>query len=360
MNPNDNLTPVSPNPTAPEPEKTEAPAAVDYNNLTMTDELASAQESLTAAGQAGTAPATSVGLDEIQSDQPEAIMENPIPEPLVPAAPAPGSIGSAASGAPVATETVVAETTISETPASPFTPFSPATETTPAPETAEPTNPEPAAEAPYNPFSNGFGAASETNTTDAINPAFQPAAPVSNLDKPKSKGSKNLGLILLTVIAAIAAVAFGALYFMGQANPKVVYVTQNTQQPVISNLSCAQVVDFSAYTGAPLPALRIVSANFSNDTLTNISSAYRMTTIDQVTADAMRTNIENETNGYEGALEGQYSTEGGIFAATITSTDTFDEEAARAYVYGAGAEGDLTLEAVQAKYQSLGYTCLAE
>ncbi len=332
MNPNDNTMPISPDSAAPESANTD-------NNLSMADSLASAEDNLTAAGMAAPAASTSVSLDEISADKPEAIMENPVEEPLVPAGPVPGSIGSATSGAPVAEPTEPAM----ETPASPFTPFTPA-ETA----TTEPATP------PYNPF------AAQNNVSEPMQPSFQPASPVAPSPKSKGKSPKTAILIIITVLAVAAAAVFGYLFWNLQNNPKIVYVNEGGSSTVVTNLSCAQVVDYSNITGVATPTLRLFSAEFSDDALTSIIANYRMTTVDQVAADNLKVNIESEVNNLGETFTGVYDTAGGVFTATV-SAEAPAEEAALTYIYGAGSEStELSLEAIQAQFQNLGYTCIAE
>ncbi len=103
MSPNDN------NPITPSGGTAASPLSpLDFTNpdmlnstssLSMSDSLASAQDSLTSAGQAAPMTSSTIGLDELGTDKPSAMMDTPN-QPLTPAAPVPGSIGSVTSVPP--------------------------------------------------------------------------------------------------------------------------------------------------------------------------------------------------------------------------------------------------------------------
>lgn len=373
-------------------------------SLSMADSMASAQDSLTAAGLASPSTSNVMGLDQIGATNPSAMMTPPTEEPLVPAAPVPGSIGSvtsmplnqpatssmgAAPTMPTSSSTAQPATSTAAT-SNMFTPVGQnGTMSTMGAAPDVVTQPQ-AANAPYNPFAKPTTAA-QTAPSNASTPnfaapkatapgAFQPAdiaKKVSMKDKFGGGQFKNpLVLILagLSAILAVALIIFIILYIGALNSKEYIYVPSpstsenNTRNDV---LTCTRQIagEEIGKAGAVWGDTEVI-ANYSNGNMTTISSVNRVTFDSPDAANVARGEYEASlveraaTNG--GNLDGEVLVDGAVVTMNVRATN----ETAGMILSGkviettndegevvTGIQVDTNLDAVQAEFVSQGFSC---
>ncbi len=298
-------------------------------------------------------------------------IENTIEEPLVPAAPVPGSIGSVTSVPPVDPAT---------TPA----PFAPA-----GPTQAAPAMPDQAAQAPYNPFAQPAAQAGVENPAPApavgLNGAPAPAAPAAPATAPTTpppvqptnapKSAKSavrmspmiIVLAIVAVLGVVMAIIFAALYIGAKNDQKVVYVpstADDTANAAVEVLSCSRENDFNYLIGYDHEVIgsQDVMLNYTGDKLDSIALSASATFDNESDANVAKDNYANAAVIRE-SMTANYQVEGSTMTAGFGVADgnTLSDVDAAAIIYGDGTEGaDLSLPAVQAHYESIGYTCTQE
>ena len=391
----DPTTPATPDPattsTAPDPTapvSTPDPATQSPNSLSAADQLAAAQEDLTAAAavvsplssDAGTSSAAP-SLD-LTSSSPAASSDadasQPIfNEPLQPAAPVPGSIGSVTSVPPVdtpaptdpSTDNAFATAAAAEPAATPFNPFA-----QPAPDASTPTANTPATPAPItssgptNPF------APATSDPAGLNPAFQPATSA----KPAHTGSKlSLNVknptLLLGIAAGIffvAAVVFAILFINALNNKEVVYYPEVVEpEPEISTLSCTQTQDLGYLAGyaTPVNGTRTIVATYTDDNLTALTVNYQAVYINEADANLARTNLESSQSALIAAPEtsftAEYRVDGAAMFADIQSIEgQLTNDAAETLLFGSvsGNPEAMARPSLSTSLSAAGAVCTVE
>ncbi len=247
--------------------------------LSANDSLASAEDSLTSAGQAAVAPAGAPELDELGRGDSSAIMDRP-DQPLTPAAPVPGSIGSVTSVPPLPEKDETADTASEASGISGTNPFGIGTTGPGATSgaSASPLNGAPAASSPapapvtssnmpamggnandakpyFNPFAapatppaapNANANAAKTAPTSSMNvpAALQPQTEKfsEKLKKPAGKVSMTNILMIVGWGVAIVAAILAVIFFMNWQDaeerakkPKIIYIDQSTGNEVTPN-----------------------------------------------------------------------------------------------------------------------------
>lgn len=357
------------------------PAMPDMNgSAMMPDNLASAQDSLTAAGMAAGPVPGAMSLDQIAANEPETAASLPlVDEPLVPAAPVPGSIGSAVSMPPADPAPAPGFGAPSAPAASgaPATPMN-ATPAAPAPETNV------SNAAPFNPF-----AATNSQSMQSA-PAAQPApapqttmagpapsapqpapAPMPmNAVKPKSKLSLSplvLALGLVSAVLLVTTIIFLMLWMNEKNNVKTVYVPQISDEnsdSTISVLSCSRNETHESPSGT---GSNTITLSYTGDELSGFSSNLVLDFASEGDASAVRDanagNVEAMANlaGASFAVSGDVN--GNSYAYDINSQDGAELAATDAMnvIYGTTeGEPSLAMTDLQAKYESEGYVCVEE
>ena len=388
----DPTTPTAPDPatpsTAPDPTalvSTPDPATQSPNSLSAADQLAAAQEDLTAAAavvsplssDAGTSSAAP-SLD-LTSSSPAASSDadasQPIfSEPLQPAAPVPGSIGSVTSVPPVdtpaptdpSTDNAFAAAAAAEPAATPFNPFA-----QPAPDASTPTTNTPApltSSDPTNPF------APAASDPTGLNPAFQPATSA----KPAHTGSKlSLNVknptLLLGIAAGIffvAAVVFAILFINALNNKEVVYYPEVVEpEPEISTLSCTQTQDLGYLAGytTPVNGTRTIVATYTDDDLTALTVNYQAVYVNEADANLARTNLESSQSALIAAPEtsftAEYRVDGAAMFADIQSIEgQLTNDAAETLLFGSvsGNPEAMARPSLSTSLSAAGAVCTVE
>ncbi len=350
--------------------------------LSMSDSLASAEDSLTSAGMAANNNSGVMGLDQLGAANPEAMMTPPIEEPLVPAAPVPGSIGSVTSVPPIPTDPAPA------TPA--FAPLSNAYAPSPAPAA-----PEAAPQAPYNPFAqpvapspaptpapapapapdaNPASAGPASTTLGGINPAFQPAAnPAAKFDGPKALFNPlTIILAITTVLFLVAAIVFFIMWNQARNDKEIIYVNNNISNEdsnaAIHLMNCSRENDYTYLIGYDHPVIgsEQLTLNYAGDSLKAITLDYVATFDSEADANVARDNfaasqvdfVNNNANGFEA----KYTVNGNTMTAEVVSKEgDLSETDARTFIYNT-TENDpsLALETVKKHYEESGFVCTVE
>ena len=368
MNPEDN-NPLS-NPFAtggmtgtPEP-------TAGLGGMPMSDNLASAQESLTAAGMAANqGVGGAIGLDQIAAADSNSAALPPVDEPLVPAAPVPGSIGSAVSMPPADPTAAPADMSFGA-PAS----TAPTSGAVSAPEVA------PAA-APFNPFATPSVSETPAAPAPAPQPVAGPATPTSapqpapapvpmGADKSKSKLATSPLVVILGVIAAlllVTSITFFILWNNEKKNVKPVYypqVSDENSNSSIASISCQRTESREDPAGS---GKSIVTISYTGDTLSAYSSSLSLDFGSETDAAAVRDAnapiAESVAALVGGTLAVSNEANGNNYTYLVTSQDGTDIAASDVMnaIYGT-TEGDpsLALADVQAKYEAEGFVCVEE
>lgn len=328
----------------------------------MPDNLASAQDSLTAAGLAANqGVGGAMDLNQIAAaDDAGAAALPPVEEPLVPAAPVPGSIGSAVSVPPA-----------DPAPAPAFGGFgepAPAPGAMPAPEVAP-------SSTPFNPFATPAAqpAPAPQPTADPA-PAPAPSAPQPapapvpmGADKPKNKLALNPLTMILGIVAVlllILAITFFILWNNEKKNVKPVYypqVSEENSNSAIKSISCRRNESQEDPSGQGHSEATI---SYTGDDLSAFSSFLELDFSSEDDANRMRDmNAEmvgNLNNLVGGTLSVGDNVNSNVYSLNITSEDGTEiavEDVMNA-IYGT-AEGELSLALadVQAKYEAEGFVC---
>jgi len=360
MNPEDN-NPLS-NPFAADTSAANSSAPLpNANGAAMPDNLASAQDSLTAAGMAANQGSGTMSLEQIAESDPNATMLPPVEEPLVPAAPVPGSIGSAVSVPPADPVAAPAFGAMNE----------PAANAPITPDAVPPAN-------PYNPFATPAAA-----STTPASPAPQPFATPTNLDTtsrpspapislnhehPKTKLSPlTLALGALAAILLVTTIVFLVLWIQARNNPKIVYtpaVSEESSNSAITTLSCHRNETRENPAGSGTTDVEIV---YTDDTLSALSSLLSLSFASAEDANVARDADAGMVDMMAGLVGGTFSvsanTDGTNYAYSITSQDGVDIAPSDAMnvIYGTvEGEPSLALADVQAKYEADGFVCSEE
>lgn len=343
--------------------------------MAMPDNLASAQDSLTAAGMAASQGNNgAMGLDQIVATDPNATTLPPVDEPLVPAAPVPGSIGSAVSVPPA--DPVAAPVPgfgdVASEPA-PAPGAMPAPEVSPAP-----------APAAFNPFAAGATPAAQPTPAPAPQPvagatsggsAPQPApapAPMP-MGAPKESKAKSIlnpvtiALGVFSVVLLILAVTFFIKWQEETKNVKPVYIPQTsneTSSSAIKVLSCTRNETQEDPAGS---GRRVITLSYTGDDLSAFSSNLSLDFSSEDDANRMRDQhagvVADVTRNVGNTLSVSGNVDGNSYIYNISSEDDVEvaaEDVMNA-IYGT-SEGDpsLALSDVQAKYEADGFTCAEE
>ena len=333
----------------------------NMNSMPMSDNLASAQESLTAAGMAANQNASgAMGFDQIAATDPNSTALPPVEEPLVPAAPVPGSIGSAVSVTPA--DPIAAPAfgvTNDQTPVS---------GAVPAPDVSPAT-------APFNPFAPNNASSAQPNSAADLSPAPtasapQPApAPIPmGADKPKAKAPSGLLVPLLAgfaIIALIAAVTFFILWNneKNKVKPPVYYpqVSDENSNSSIAILSCRRNENHESPSGSGVTE---VSLSYTGDKLSAYSSKLSLNFGSEDDPNAMRDanagTVESMAALVGGTLSVTGNADGTNYTYDITSQDGTElaTNDAMNVIYGTTeGEPSLALADVQAKYEAEGFVC---
>ena len=379
-------TSTAPDPTA--PVSTPDPATQSPDSLSAADQLAAAQEDLTAAAavvsplssDAGTSSAAP-SLD-LTSSSPTASSDadasQPIfSEPLQPAAPVPGSIGSVTSVPPVdtpaptdpSTDNAFATAAAAEPAATPFNPFA-----QPAPDASTPTANTPATPAPLTSSdpTNPFAPASSDPA--GLNPTFQPATSA----KPAHTGSKlSLNVknptLLLGIAAGIffvAAVVFAILFINALNNKEVVYYPEVVEpEPEVSTLSCTQTQDLGYLAGyaTPVNGTRTIVATYTDDDLTALTVNYQAVYVNEADANLARTNLESSQSALIAAPEtsftAEYRVDGAAMFADIQSIEgQLTNDAAETLLFGSvsGNPEAMARPSLSTSLSAAGAVCTVE
>lgn len=364
MNPEDN-NPLSV-PGVPGADMTSAPG---MGGLSATDNLASAADNLTSAGLAVGGNDGIMGLDQLGSVRPEAIMAPPEEEPLVPAAPVPGSIGSAMSVPP------------SQNPADAIPPVPPMA-AAPAPGTAPSAEPTPTVSAPYNPFATpaqpaASPAAAQSETPSGVPPlpnptpmptaSTDPAAPFQPMVPPKAKPA--LLTIILGIasgILAITTIIFLILFINANNNPRIVYKPDNnTSTSLVEVMTCSRDDDLGWLIGEgySAPGVSSIELSYTNNLLRGLSSTHTAQFASEVDAETAKANFEANQAELMNAISGSFAAENqtvnGLLTATVSSNnESFNPTDAATYMYGLGNNlMSTSLDIVRETYENAGYSC---
>ena len=380
--PDPTTTSTAPDPTA--PVSTPDPATQSPNSLSAADQLAAAQEDLTAAAavvsplSSDTNTSSATPSLDLTSSSPAASSDadasQPIfSEPLQPAAPVPGSIGSVTSVPPVdtpaptdpSTDNAFATAAAAEPAATPFNPFA-----QPAPDASTPTaTPAPLTSSdPANPF------APAASDPTGLNPAFQPATSA----KPAHSGSKlSLNVknptLLLGIAAGIffvAAVVFAILFINALNNKEVVYYPEVVEpEPEISTLSCTQTQDLGYLAGyaTPVNGTRTIVATYTDDDLTALTVNYQAVYVNEADANLARTNLESSQSALIAAPEtsftAEYRVDGAAMFADIQSIEgQLTNDAAETLLFGSvsGNPEAMARPSLSTSLSTAGAVCTVE
>lgn len=376
-------TSTAPDPTA--PVSTPDPATQSPNSLSAADQLAAAQENLTAAAavvsplSSDTETSLATPSLDLTSSSPAASSDadasQPIfSEPLQPAAPVPGSIGSVTSVPPVdtpaptdpSTDNAFATAAAAEPAATHFNPFA-----QPAPDASTPTTNTPtplASSDPTNPF------APAASDPTGLNPAFQPATSA----KPAHTGSKlSLNVknptLLLGIAAGIffvAAVVFAILFINALNNKEVVYYPEVVEpEPEISTLSCTQTQDLGYLAGyaTPVNGTRTIVATYTDDDLTALTVNYQAVYVNEADANLARTNLESSQSALIAAPEtsftAEYRVDGAAMFADIQSIEgQLTNDAAETLLFGSvsGNPEAMARPSLSTSLSAAGAVCTVE
>lgn len=362
MNPEDN-NPLS-NPFAAGGTTGNAEPMPSMGGAPVPDNLASAQDSLTAAGMAANQGAGgAMELDQIAATDPNAVALPPVNEPLVPAAPVPGSIGSAVSMPPAEPVAAPAFGSTGEP--------TPASGTVPVPEVTPAT--------PFNPFATPSGSAAQPapapqTTADMAAPASMPQpapAPVPmGADKSKSKFTASPLVIALGVIAAlllVTSITFFILWVNEKQNVKPVILTQvsdDSSNSSLTSISCQRDEAREDFGGS---GKSTITVSYNGDDLSAYSSVLSLDFNNDADAAAVRDAnapiAESVAALVGGTLSVKNEANGTNYTYTITSQDGTDVAAGDVMnaIYGTTeGEPSLALADVQAKYEAEGYVCVEE
>lgn len=352
MNPDQN-NPFA-NPSTPGAGTTNNP--MSGSGLSMADSLASAEDNLTSAGMAANTGPGVMGLDQIASSNPSAVMTPPVEEPLVPAAPVPGSIGSV--------------TSVPLNSADPMNGYDPMMGAGPmaAPEVA------PQATS-YNPFAqpttdsmamstgndqaNPLPAAQPAPAPQPAAPNFEPAKPVA----PKSNSAKSM-LNPLSIISLIATVIFLAttilflfLFLNAKDNPKIVYVPQISDEQAdqtLSILSCS-------FTGEN--DMRELNLSYTGENLSAISLNYHQNFDSPETAQGMQGAVIEQLSAN---LTDHFTTNSSIDGSTVNFEAISNDGSLTSYdvarlIYGSEDQSLSTAKGdIQSYLESIGAVCIAQ
>lgn len=357
MNPEDN-NPL-PNPFA------TGGAGSNMSNTSMPNDLAAAQDNLTAAGMAMSQDNNNVAsVEQPAMSDPNSSALPPVNEPLVPAAPVPGSIGSAISVPPA--EPIAAPSFGTPSDPAPTSGPVPAPEVTPSP-------------APFNPFATPSAnpapaqpAGGPAHTAPAPQPT--PASAPKAAAKLKSVAKAKTGINPLTLVLAVLSVAllvttiiFFILWNDEKGNVKTVYVQQpseNGSNSAITVLSCSRSENHENPAGA---GTSTVSLSYTGDNLSAYTSSLSLNFANEADANAVRdanaAAVDALASLVSGSLLVSANASGANYTYSISSQDGTEIAASDAMnaIYGT-TEGDpsLSLVDVQAKYESEGYVCMTE
>lgn len=338
--------------------------------MAMPDNLASAQDSLTAAGMAASqGNGGAMGLDQIVATDPNATTLPPVEEPLVPAAPVPGSIGSAVSMPPadpvaapvpgfgdVASESAPASGAMSAPEVQPapaaFNPF--ASASAPAAQPA----PAPAPQATPSPMTAGASAP-------------QPApAPMPMADKPKAKPALSPLVMILgaaSLLLLIAAIVFFVLWQKETKNVKPVYIPQISEENSNSSikvLSCRRSETREVPSGS---GTNEITLSYTGDDLSAYAAKLTLNFASEEDANVMREANAGIADSMAGLVGGTLAVnsdvDGASYVYSIASQDGVDAAASDVMnaIYGTTeGEPSLALSDVQAKYEAEGFICAEE
>lgn len=391
MNPEDN-NPLS-NPFATGGMNGSQDLTPGLGGMTMSDNLASAQDSLTAAGMAASQNNNGVmGLDQIVATDPNATTLPPVEEPLVPAAPVPGSIGSAVSvppADPVATpipgfgdipnasnpipgssSMTTPETSSTSATASAFNPFATADSAATPLATSSPTSTSTSTPTATMPTAgSGPLAQSATMSTHASAPQPAPAPMPMGMNDKAKHGLNPLVMMLavVSIVLLILTIVFFIKWQEEKKNQKVVYVPQTSEEnsdSAIKILSCRRSETREEPSGSGTSEITI---SYTEDDLSAYSSKLLLSFSNADDANAMReSNVgiaESTANLVGGSLVVDNSADGNNYIYSISSQDGTEVAASdvRNVIYGT-VEGDpsLAMADVQAKYEAEGYVCVEE
>lgn len=358
MNPNEN-NPMSPTDMSGTGGSSSIPGAVDFTDAGMSgaemgglstqDSLASAQDSLTSAGQAAVAPTGAPELGQLGADDPSASMIRP-DQPLTPAAPVPGSIGSVTSVPPLPSQDDLPDTPASTT--SPFNGAPAASNPAPAAPVVSSNMPamgtasgEKEAEKPYyNPFAQpstppaapNFSSAGASNNAPSsstnVPPALRPQTEKFS-EKMKAPGKKpSMVNILMLVGWAVAIVAafLAVIFFMSWQDAEdrakqqqIIYIDRDpvdspvdeptddpTDEPAdepVAMMTCKRDNGDSLAEGLEGLASQSqeVIANYRGDNLVSVQLFNNYTFVDEAAAEAAQGYFNDLTATYNAIAAGQ-------------------------------------------------------
>lgn len=334
--------------------------------LSMADSLASAEDNLTSAGLAANNGGNNImGIDQLGSTNPEAMMTPPEDAPLVPAAPVPGSIGSVTSVPPAPAAPVPAPgfgVDSAAPAAAPFNPFAP-----------QPANdqPSPAGQPLQDPVGSSLPPVGGPLPAPAPVPQPAPAKPAKNKTKLGDGKSNILTIILagLALIFLISTIVMSVLYVNAINNPKIVYM------PAVSNgtlksLSCSRASDFgflAGYEGVPALGTETVIANYVDDKLNSVDFEYEIGYTDADGASIARDALlqqKNEAflNELGNVFDANFEVDGNVLVGTIESKgDNISDSVAQRVTYGSVSDSNSTaLSDLRTLYEGAGYVCVVE
>lgn len=332
----------------------------------MPDNLASAQDSLTAAGMAANQGiGGAMDLNQIAAaDDANTAALPPVEEPLVPAAPVPGSIGSAVSVPPA-----------DPVPAPAFGGFgesAPASGAMPAPEVTP-------SSTPFNPFATPSTSAAQPAPAPqpTTGPAPAPSAPQSapapvpmGTEKPKGKLAMNPLTIILGVVAVlllILAITFFILWDNEKKNVKPVYypqVSEENSNSTIKSISCQRSESQEDPAGS---GRSVATISYTGDDLSAYSYYLTLDFASEDDANRMRELNAAAVENMAGLVGGTLSVSGNVnsnnYSYNITSEDGVEiatEDVMNAIYGTTEGEPSLALADVQAKYEAEGFVCTEE
>lgn len=334
--------------------------------LSMADSLASAEDNLTSAGLAANNGGNNImGIDQLGSTNPEAMMAPPEDAPLVPAAPVPGSIGSVTSVPPAPAAPVPAPgfgVDSAAPAAAPFNPFAP-----------QPANdqPAPAGQPLQDPVGSSLPPVGGPLPAPAPVPQPAPVKPAKNKTKLGDGKSNILTIILagLALIFLISTIVMSVLYVNAINNPKIVYM------PAVSNgtlksLSCSRASDFgflAGYEGVPALGTETVIANYVDDKLNSVDFEYEIGYTDADGASTARDALlqqKNEAflNELGNVFDANFEVDGNVLVGTIESKgDNISDSVAQRVTYGSVSDSNSTaLSDLRTLYEGAGYVCVVE
>ena len=334
--------------------------------LSMADSLASAEDNLTSAGLAANNGGNNImGLDQLGSTNPEAMMTPPDDAPLVPAAPVPGSIGSVTSVPPAPAAPVPAPGFGADSAApaaAPFNPFAPQ----PANDQAAPSG-QPLQES----MNSSLPPVGGPIPAPAPVPQAAPIKPAKNKAKLGDGKSNILTIILagLALIFLISTIVMSVLYVNAINNPKIVYMP-TVSNGTLKSLSCSRASDFgflAGYEGVPALGTETVVANYVDDKLNGISFEYEIGYTDADGANIAKDALlqqKNEAflNELGNAFDTDFKVDGNVLVGAIKSKgDSISESVAQHVTYGSVSDDNsIALSDLRTLYEGAGYVCVVE